>query len=56
MAQQQPGDPEDEAADTGRFQAFAEAEEPRGSPNRFRALTLIGGLVVFVAIAFLLLR
>lgn len=48
----------DPAADTGRFQRFAEQELPpeRGGSSAFRLLTLAGGLVVFAGIVWLLLR
>lgn len=48
----------DPTADTGRFQRFAEQELPaeRGGSNAFRVLTLVGGLVVFAGIVWLLLR
>ena len=50
--------PEDNAADTQMFRAFVEREPERpkavGAP--FRILTLLGGLVVFVVLGYLLLQ
>ena len=56
----------DPGADTGRFQAFAAGgaedgmpgpvERGGGSTTTFRLLTLLGGLVAFAAIVWLLLR
>lgn len=53
-------DPEDVGANTEMWQAFAaerpETERPKAVGAPFRILTLVGGLVVFVLIVFLLLR
>lgn len=57
-----PGDDADAGADTGRWQAFAEADEPLlpasggGSPATFRVVTLLIGLAVFAGVVWLLLR
>lgn len=52
-----PDDPADPIADTGRFEAFAEAAEP-ARPARvgvpFRVLTLVAGLAVLGGLLWLL--
>ena len=55
----EPQPPEDGGADTQMFRAFVEREEnppvkPVGAP--FRILTLLGGLVVFAGLIYLLFK
>lgn len=53
-------EPDDPAADTAMFQAFAQREDPppppRQSGSAFRVTTLLIGLAVFAALVWLLLR
>lgn len=56
-----PEDPYDPAADTASFRAFVEREEPgfgpaeQGRSRAFRVLTLLAGLAVLGALAWILL-
>lgn len=48
-------DPNADAVETTRSRAPQDAGGPRGSATAFRLLTLLGGLVAFAAIVYLLL-
>ena len=54
------GTPEDTSADTQMFRAFVErapeAERPKPVAPPFRILTLLGGLVVFALLVYLLFQ